>query len=1654
MQGSRRFPIPRAYRGPRSQARRPTPCVSRSCFACLPAGAADPAKRFDRHESLAGTQIINYNVSADSNWMMVVGVKKPAGPGQPPQGCMQLYSAERGGSQAISAHAGTFCTARLEGRTESSMLCVFVEHKPAAGEKPGVRVIEVGRTGGAPHRIGPFALPLPAGDAAAATDFAVAVDVSKKHELVYVTTKLGYQYLFDLHTGGVIYRTRVAESPVFTTACHEGTGGVIALTAATGQVMLSTLNAEALVPYIRTTLRNQSLALKLASRLGLAGADDVYKEEFDKLVAAGNVEGAAEMAATSPGTVLRNAETIAMFQRMPSTGGQPPVMKYFSTVMKRGRLNRIESVEIAKPAMAQGRATLIEKWLDEDKLECSAELGDLVQSYDPKLALRVFQASGDSHEQVISCFASSGEYDKIVPYAREHHFEPNYTFLLQNLVHRNPKAAQELAGQLVKNPGGPLLQIDAIVDIFMQFHRLQECTSFLLDALSEDRKEQGYLQTRLLEMNLVGGAPQVVDAILSTDSLHHFDAHHIATLCERSSLYKRAMELFKDVADVKRCMRYVAAQPANHDYLVKFFGNLAPEDGLSCLNELLQAKQNESLVVTIATTYSEEMDAEELIKMFEAHKSVNGLFFFLGAIVNTSKNPAVHFKYIQAAARLNKLAEVERVCRDSTVYDPEEVRDFLIDAKLDDPRGLIQVCDRFGFIEDLTRYLYKQKLNRFIEVYVQRVSPKGCPRVVGALLDLDADESFIKSIIGMVPTASGPLPPPTEGVEEPNVCKIGELVEEVEKRNRLRMLQTWLEQKVTEGNTDPFLHNSIGKIYVTINKDPQAFLKENRFYDPVVLGKFCEKLDPYFAFLAYKRAGGECDEQLLEVTSANGLFKDQARYLVEKRDTELWARVLSDDNDKRDELIEQVTGTALPETKDPDMVSVTVKAFMEAELPEHLIGLLEKLVLHNTNSDFSSNANLQNLLILTAIRCTHSETSKPERAMEYIRRLDGYDGPKIAAIALKPEYQLFEEAFTIYKKFEMHVEAADVLLDHIESLDRAMEYAERVDVKEVWSHVGARQLDALMVKEAVDSYVRASDSSNYLQVIEASSTQGAWEDLVRFLTMARKEIKDRVVDTELVYALAQANRLADMEVLVTGPNVAEIQVVGDRCYDQGLFEAARVLFASISNNAMLALALVQLSRFREAVDSAKKANSIRTWKEVNVACVRAKEFRLAQQCGLHIIQSPDHLEELILHYESHGHSEEIIKLLETGIGNEEAHQGVFTELAVLYSKYRPEKLMEHISIFKSRLNFSRVLRACEAGRHWAEATFLYIEDGDRDSAVTTMIEHSPTAFSHERFLEVVTEVRNTELYYRAIEFYLAEHHTELNKLLQVLTPKLDHSRVVHVLKKKADDAGLRLALPYLRDVQKNDITAINDAVHDILIDEEDYEGLQQSIDDYERFDAPELARRLERHDLLEFRRIAACLYKRLKRFEQSIELSKEDSMFKDAIDTAAASGSRDLAEGLLRWFVESKSDSEAFTACLYTCSGLVRPDVALEVAWRFRIMDSAMPFIIQTVRDFQTRLDAIDERTKPVEKDDSAAVDPAMGMGMGGHAGQAMLLANFAANPDQHAGYGGAAAPGYAPGMPGYGGHPGGMPGHPGAAYGGYGAPQQPVDVYTMGGAS
>jgi clathrin heavy chain len=68
------------------------------------------------------------------------------------------------------------------------------------------------------------------------------------------------------------------------------------------------------------------------------------------------------------------------------------------------------------------------------------------------------------------------------------------------------------------------------------------------------------------------------------------------------------------------------------------------------------------------------------------------------------------------------------------------------------------------------------------------------------------------------------------------------------------------------------------------------------------------------------------------------------------------------------------------------------------------------------------------------------------------------------------------------------------------------------------------------------------------------------------------------------------SRFADLEEFISSPNHADVSKIGDRCFDAGMYEAAKLLYNNVSNFAKLAITLVHLKEYQGAVDSARKAN--------------------------------------------------------------------------------------------------------------------------------------------------------------------------------------------------------------------------------------------------------------------------------------------------------------------------------------------------------------------------------------------------------------------------------------------------------------------------------
>ncbi|RZC90703.1 hypothetical protein C5167_028536 [Papaver somniferum] len=1180
-------------------------------------GESDPVKMFDRTANLASNQIINYRCDPSEKWLVLIGIA-PGSPERPQlvKGNMQLFSVEQQRSQSLEAHAASFASHKIPGNENPSTLICFATKTTNAGQITSkLHVIELGAQPGKPafsKKQADLFFPPDFAD-----DFPVSMQISHKYSLIYVITKLGLLFVYDLETATAVYRNRISPDPIFLTAEASSVGGFYAVNRR-GQVLLATVNEATIVPFVSGQLNNLELAVNLAKRGNLPGAENLVIQRFQELFSQTKYKEAAELAAESPQGILRTPDTVAKFQSVPVQAGQtPPLLQYFGTLLTRGKLNVFESLELSRLVVNQNKKNLLENWLAEDKLECSEELGDLVKTVDNDLALKIY-IKARATPKVVAAFAERREFDKILIYSKQVGYTPDYLFLLQTILRSDPQGAVNFALMMSQMEGGCPVDYNTITDLFLQRNLIREATAFLLDVLKPNLPEHGFLQTKVLEINLVT-FPNVADAILANGMFSHYDRPRVAQLCEKAGLYVRALQ------------------------------------------------------------------------------------------------------YIEAAAKTGQIKEVERVTRESNFYDAEKTKNFLMEAKLPDARPLINVCDRFGYVPDLTHYLYTNNMLRYIEGYVQKVNPGNAPLVVGQLLDDECPEDFIK---GLILSVRSLLP-------------VEPLVDECEKRNRLRLLTQFLEHLVSEGSQDVHVHNAL------------------------------------------------------------------------------------------------------------------------------------------------------------AIKADAS------RVMDYINRLDNFDGPAVGEVAV--EAQLFEEAFAIFKKFNLNVQAVNVLLDNIQSIERAEEFAFRVEEDAVWSQVAKAQLREGLVSEAIESFIRADDATHFLDVIKASEDANVYHDLVKYLLMVRQKSKEPKVDSELIYAYAKIDRLGDIEEFILMPNVANLQSVGDRLYDEELYEAAKIIFAFISNWAKLAVCLVKLRQFQGAVDAARKANSAKTWKEICFACVDAEEFRLAQICGLNIIIQVDDLEEVSQFYQNRGCFNELISLMESGLGLERAHMGIFTELGVLYARYRPEKLMEHIKLFSTRLNIPKLIRACDEQQHWKELVYLYIQYDEFDNAATTIMNHSPEAWDHMQFKDVAVKVANVELYYKAVHFYLQEHPDLINDMLNVLALRVDHTRVVDIMRKAGH---LLLVKPYMVAVQSNNVSAVNEALNQIYVEEEDYDRLRESIDMHDNFDQIGLAQKVEKHELLEMRRIAAYIYKKAGRWRQSIALSKKDNLYKDAMETCSQSGDRELSEELLVYFIE------------------------------------------------------------------------------------------------------------------------------------------------------
>jgi clathrin heavy chain len=83
--------------------------------------------------------------------------------------------------------------------------------------------------------------------------------------------------------------------------------------------------------------------------------------------------------------------------------------------------------------------------------------------------------------------------------------------------------------------------------------------------------------------------------------------------------------------------------------------------------------------------------------------------------------------------------------------------------------------------------------------------------------------------------------------------------------------------------------------------------------------------------------------------------------------------------------------------------------------------------------------------------------------------------------------------------------------------------------------------------------------------------------------MVREATKDVNIDNSLTFSYARLDKLTELENFLSGTNSADCQKVGDKCYNAGLYEAAKKFYTIVKNNSKIASCLVKLKEYGQAI---------------------------------------------------------------------------------------------------------------------------------------------------------------------------------------------------------------------------------------------------------------------------------------------------------------------------------------------------------------------------------------------------------------------------------------------------------------------------------------
>lgn len=491
-----------------------------------------PFHLFDRHPSLSDCQIINYK-HYGKDWMLLVGIRAKEGRFA---GSMQLYNTERRASQIVEGHTGDFAEIpadplSLDGvcsnggdttTTTSNSHSLFIFANRAVNSSfCKVQISEINYKEGRP-KFGKrsFEIPFPP---EASSDFPIGLQVTPGLGIMYLVTKFGFLYIYDLYTCSFLYGNRISAETIFLSAPLRNpkfsSNGIIGVNRK-GQVLSVSLDLEdpsSTFPSQEITCRLKILLFKAGIIVSSSMYSSVFKEYMDTLIEEGNLSTTISLFINAP-PIASFRENFSLKERismMPSNDSSPLLQLYVQIIRCSDSrpLDGEESMEFIRLFLS---SSTIPPYLEDLKraiendscarlsislpfidvlIECSLKFGDPL-FYTLSLTLLLPMASGSTgsgagnndnvHQRVCKSFAGLGEWGKLGVYLNKvaHNFLPDYFEILGSLILSN-NIEQAIQGSKAILKGNPLSAL-SIFNIFMSHSLPKQGTTAVLDCCRED----------------------------------------------------------------------------------------------------------------------------------------------------------------------------------------------------------------------------------------------------------------------------------------------------------------------------------------------------------------------------------------------------------------------------------------------------------------------------------------------------------------------------------------------------------------------------------------------------------------------------------------------------------------------------------------------------------------------------------------------------------------------------------------------------------------------------------------------------------------------------------------------------------------------------------------------------------------------------------------------------------------------------------------------------------------------------------------------------------------------------------------------------------------------------------------------------------------